>query len=52
MDQMGFKQSDVANLFGGKNRASEVLSRKRQLNIRMIRNLHKSLGIPVDSLLS
>lgn len=51
MDQLGLKQADVAKLFGGKNRASEVLSRKRPLSLRMIRNLHTKLRIPSDSLL-
>ena len=51
MDQLGLKQADIAKYFGGKSRASEVLSRKRPLNLRMIRNLHINLKIPSDSLL-
>ncbi len=51
MDQMGLKQTDVARYFGGKNRASEVLSRKRPLSLRMVRNLRLNLRIPSDSLL-
>ena len=51
MDQMGLRQADVARYFGGKNRASEVLSRKRPLSLRMIRNLHKNFHIPSDTLL-
>jgi len=51
MEQLGLKQADIAPLFGGKNRASEVLSRKRPLNLRMIRNLHSNLRIPSDSLI-
>jgi HTH-type transcriptional regulator / antitoxin HigA len=51
MDQLGLKQSDIAKYFGGKNRASEVLSRKRPLSLQMIRNLHINLKIPSDSLL-
>ena len=31
---------------GGKNRASEVLARKRPLTLPMIRALHEKLGIP------
>lgn len=52
MDQLGLKQSDLAHFLGGKSRASEILSRKRNLSIRMIRNLHQKLHIPSDSLLS
>jgi HTH-type transcriptional regulator/antitoxin HigA len=52
MDQMGLKQSDIAKYLGGKNRASEILSKKRPLSLRMIRNLHNGLNIPSDSLLN
>jgi len=51
MDQLGLRQADIAKYLGGKNRASEVLSRKRPLSLRMIRNLHINLRIPSDSLL-
>ena len=51
MDQMGLKQTELAKYLGGKNRASEVLSRRRSLSLRMIRNLHKYLHIPGDSLI-
>jgi HTH-type transcriptional regulator/antitoxin HigA len=52
MDQMGLRQSDISKYFGGKNRASEVLSRKRPLSLRMIRNLHKNFHIPSDTLIA
>jgi HTH-type transcriptional regulator / antitoxin HigA len=51
MDQLNMKQADIARYLGGKNRASEVLSRKRTLSLRMIRNLHKYLNIPSESLI-
>jgi HTH-type transcriptional regulator/antitoxin HigA len=51
MDQLGLKQSDMAKYFGGKSRVSEVLSRKRPLSLRMIKNLHSKLHIPSDSLI-
>jgi HTH-type transcriptional regulator/antitoxin HigA len=52
MDQLGLKRADIAQYLGGKNRASEVFSRKRRLSLRMIRNLHTHLHIPSDSLLA
>jgi HTH-type transcriptional regulator/antitoxin HigA len=52
MDQMGLNQSDISKYFGGKNRVSEVLSRKRPLSLRMMRNLHKNFHIPSDTLLA
>ena len=51
MEQQGLRQKDIADLVGGKNRASEVLSRKRPLTLRMIEGLHVRFGIPAESLL-
>jgi HTH-type transcriptional regulator/antitoxin HigA len=50
--QLGLRQTDIAGLMGGKNRASEVLAHKRPLSLRMIRNLHKHLNIPTDCLIA
>ena len=52
MEQMGLTQSDLAEAMGGKNRASEVLNGKRNLTIKMARELHKRFNIPAESLLS
>ncbi|HET7286133.1 MAG TPA: transcriptional regulator [Pyrinomonadaceae bacterium] len=46
MEQQGLRQKDIAELLGGKNRASEVLARKRPLTLTMIRALHDKLEIP------
>ena len=52
MDQLGLKQSDLAEAMGGKNRVSEVLSGKRNLTASMMRELHKKFNIPAESLLA
>jgi HTH-type transcriptional regulator / antitoxin HigA len=52
MEQEGLGNKDLAKIVGGKNRASEILHRKRGLSLEMIRNLHKKLGIPAESLLA
>lgn len=52
MDQMNLKQTDIAPLFGGKTRVSEVINGKRPLTMKMIILLHKYLEIPFDSLIS
>ena len=52
MDQLGMKQSDIAIVIGGKNRASEILNKKRELTAKMMRDLHKKLNIPAESLLA
>jgi HTH-type transcriptional regulator/antitoxin HigA len=50
MQQQNLKQSDIAVYFGGKDKASKVLNRKRKLTIEMIRNLNQFLHIPLDAL--
>lgn len=51
MEQMNLKQADVAPLFGGKTRVSEVLRGKRPLTLKMITLLNRYLGIPLESLM-
>ncbi len=46
MEQQGLRQKDIAELLGGKNRASEVLARKRALTVPMIRAIYEKLDIP------
>jgi HTH-type transcriptional regulator/antitoxin HigA len=50
MEQQGLRQKDIADMIGGKNRASEVLARKRPLTLPMIRALHQKLGIATELL--
>ena len=51
MEEMQLKQKDIASSLGGKNRASEILNRKRKLTIEMIRNLSEKLNLPVSLLI-
>ncbi len=50
MEQMGYKQKDLAKIIGYKGRVSEILNRKRKLTLEMIRSLHDKLNIPLESL--
>ena len=50
MEQEGLKQKDLISIVGSKSRVSEILNKKRKLTIEMIRNLHRQLHIPVESL--
>ncbi len=50
MEQEGLKQKDLVSIIGSKSRVSEILNKKRKLTIEMIRNLHKQLHIPIESL--
>lgn len=50
MEQLGYKQKDLADIIGYKGRVSEILNRKRKLTLEMIRSLHEKLNIPLESL--
>ena len=51
MDQNNLKQKDLVEIFGTKSRVSEVLTGKRQLNLKMITSLHNAFGIPYEILI-
>jgi HTH-type transcriptional regulator/antitoxin HigA len=51
MEQMGWTNKDLAGILGGRNRVSEILNRKRDLSLRMIRMLNKKMGVPAESLI-
>ncbi len=51
MEQLGYNQSDLANVVGLKSRASEILSKKRKLSLEMIRQIHDRLNIPTEVLI-
>ena len=51
MEQLNLTNSDLAPILGGRNRVSEILRRKRNLTVKMIRSLHKELDIPAESLI-
>lgn len=50
MEQLGYKQKDLADALGLKSRVSEILSKKRKLTLDMIRKLNEELGIPTEVL--
>ena len=50
MEQLGYKQKDLALAIGLKSRVSEILNRKRKLTLDMIRTLSEVLSIPTDVL--
>ena len=51
MEEMNLKQRDLIDVFGGKNRVSEILNRKRKLTIEMIRNLTLKLNLSANILI-
>jgi HTH-type transcriptional regulator / antitoxin HigA len=51
MDQEGLTNKDLIPFIGSAAKVSEVISRKRDLTLSMIRALHKHLGIPAEVLI-
>ena len=51
MDQREMSRRDLVPFIGNKSKVSEVLSKKTPLSLKMIRSLHKGLGIPAEILL-
>ena len=51
MEQQGLTRRDLEPMIGSRARVAEVLNRKRDLSIAMIRRLHERLGISAEVLI-
>ena len=51
MEQQGLTRKDLEGIIGTLTRIAEVMNRKRNLSIEMIRRLHERLGISADVLI-
>ncbi len=51
MEEMHLKQKDLIPFMGNKSKVSEVLNRKVELSLSMIRKLSNSLHIPLEVLI-
>jgi HTH-type transcriptional regulator/antitoxin HigA len=51
MEVGGRTQADLGRLLGSRQRASDILSRKRPLTMQMAWKLHREWGIPADVLI-
>ncbi len=52
MEQNGLKDKDLAKILNSRSRASEILNKKRKLNISQIRKLRSGLKISADVLIN
>lgn len=52
LEQMNLTRKDLEPLIGSRGRVSEVLNRRRSLSLPMIRRLHHTLHIPLESLIN
>ncbi len=51
MEEMNLKQKDLVGVIGGKSKVSEVLNKRKKLNVDMIRELEKMLNISASVLI-
>ena len=51
MEEMDLKQKDLIGIIGGKSAVSEVLNKKKKLNVEMIRELETKLHISASLLI-
>ena len=52
MEQKGLTRKDLEPYLGTRARVSEVLNKKRNLTLPMIKKLHEGLNIPYDCLIA
>lgn len=52
METGGNTQADLGRLLGSRQRASDILTRKRALTMRMAWRLHREWGIPAEALIA
>jgi HTH-type transcriptional regulator / antitoxin HigA len=50
METGGFSQADLGRLLGSRQRASDILNRKRTLTMQMASKLHREWGVPAEAL--
>ncbi|MCF6283331.1 MAG: helix-turn-helix domain-containing protein [Candidatus Polarisedimenticolaceae bacterium] len=51
MEQMNLSRKDLEDVIGSRGRVSEILNRRRNLSLNMIRKLHANFHIPLESLI-
>jgi HTH-type transcriptional regulator/antitoxin HigA len=51
MQTGGLSQADLGRLLGSRQRASDILARKRRLTLQMAWKLHRDWGIPAEALI-
>jgi HTH-type transcriptional regulator/antitoxin HigA len=52
METGGYTQADLGRLLGSRQRASDILTRRRPLTMRMAWRLHREWGIPAEALIA
>ena len=50
MDELNLRSKDLVKIIGDKSRVSDILSEKRKLTLKMIRDISTALNIPIETL--
>ena len=51
METGGYTQADLGRLVGSRQRASDILRRRRRITMQMAWKLHRAWGIPAEALI-
>jgi len=51
MEQQSLSNTELANILGFKSRVTDIFKHHRKLNLSMVRKLHASLNIPLETLI-
>lgn len=51
MEQQGLSNKDIAKILGHQSRVTDIFKKYRRLNLQMVRKLHRSLQIPLETLI-
>lgn len=51
MEQQGLSNKDMAKILGHQSRVTDIFKKYRRLNLQMVRKLHRSLQIPLETLI-
>lgn len=51
MEQQGLTNKDIAEILGYQSRVTDIFKKNRRLNLQMVRKLHRSLRIPLETLI-
>jgi HTH-type transcriptional regulator/antitoxin HigA len=51
MEELSLLQKDMVGIIGEKGKVSEILNKKRKLNLSMVRKIHKRLNISPEVLI-
>src|SRR5438128_2494287 len=51
MEQQGISNKQLALILGNKSRVTDIFKKNRKLNLNMVRKLHNSLHIPLQTLI-